>query len=86
MASLAKETHINVTVDFSNWNEQIYDLRIPKHQTVKQLLINLKETLELSIPDYSRFAIKVPTKQLVLADDDSLLDYPVADGDIFIIL
>ncbi|MEI3604075.1 EsaB/YukD family protein [Pseudogracilibacillus sp. SE30717A] len=83
---MIKETHINVTVDFSNWGANVYDLRIPKHQTVKQLLINLQDTLGIQMPNQSRFVIKVPTKQLVLADDDSLLDYPVADGDIFIAL
>lgn len=83
---MANETHINVTLDFTNWREGTYDLRIPRHQTVKQLLLNLQETLSIQLPGLSRFAIKVPTKQLVLADDDSLLDYPVADGDILIVL
>lgn len=83
---MARETHINVTLDFTNWMGEIYDLRVPKHQTVKQLLLNLQETLNIQLPEISRFAIKVPTKQLVLADDDSLVDYPVADGDILIVL
>lgn len=83
---MAKKTHINVTIDFSNWEYEAYDLRIPKHQTVKQLLLNLQETLEIYMPNHSQFAIKVLTKQLVISDDDSLTDYPVTDGDILVVL
>ncbi|HLR71160.1 MAG TPA: hypothetical protein VK085_06980, partial [Pseudogracilibacillus sp.] len=46
---MAKETHINVTVDFIRWNGHTYDLRIPKHQTVKHLLLNLQETLDINM-------------------------------------
>ncbi|PXW86201.1 putative ubiquitin-like protein YukD [Pseudogracilibacillus auburnensis] len=83
---LAKNVHINVTVDFTNWNDGMYDLRIPIQLTVKQLLLNLQETLEITMPESSLFATKIETKQLLLADDDSLIDYPVTDGDIIVVL
>ncbi|MBO1002409.1 EsaB/YukD family protein [Pseudogracilibacillus auburnensis] len=83
---MAKNVHINVTVDFTNWNDGMYDLRIPIQLTVKQLLLNLQETLEITMPESSLFATKIETKQLLLADDDSLIDYPVTDGDIIVVL
>ncbi len=36
--AMAIQTHINVTVDFSKWNGNTYDLRIPNHQSIKYLL------------------------------------------------
>lgn len=83
---MATETHINVTVDFSKWGGGKYDLRIPKHQTVKQLLLNLHETLDIPIPNQALFAIKVTTKQFLIADEDSLKDYPITDGDMLTVL
>lgn len=83
---MANETHINVTVDFSEWNKGKYDLRIPAHQPVKQLLANLVETLNLDLPKASLFAMKIPAKKILLADDDRLIDYPVTNGDILLVL
>ncbi|WP_066074087.1 EsaB/YukD family protein [Neobacillus soli] len=79
-------THINVTVDFCKWGEGQYDLRIPVHQPIKQLLANLIETLDLDVAKASLFALKVPAKQLLLTDDDRLIDYPVTNGDILLVL
>lgn len=83
---MSNSTHMNVTVDFSNWGKSKYDLRIPKKQTVKQLLLNLQETLDISIPDDALFAINVLTKQIIIADEDELENYPITDGDILIVL
>lgn len=83
---MENKTHINVTIDFSNWDNGQYDLRIPVHQPIKPLLLNLMETLKIDMTNQALFALKVPTKNLLLSDDDSLLDYPVTDGDILIIL
>lgn len=83
---MAGNTHINISIDFQNWRSGRFDLRIPIQLTVKQLLVNLQETLEIPMPNRSLFAIKVATKQLLLADDDYLLDFPVTDGDVFIVL
>lgn len=83
---MKSQTHINVTVDFSNWNAEKYDLRLPKYQTVKQLLINIQETLEITMPKQPLFAIRVSTKHLVIAGDDYIADYPVVDGDVLTIL
>ncbi|CDQ40396.1 MULTISPECIES: EsaB/YukD family protein [Virgibacillus] len=85
---MAQNTHINVTFDFSKRFEEgkRYDLRIPIQLSVKQLLINVIATLGLADDGDSRFAIKVITKHLLIADDDYLIDYPVTDGDIFVVL
>lgn len=78
-------THINVTIDFNNWNGGIYDLRIPIHQTIKQLFLNLQETLKIAMPHEHLFIVKITTKHLLLADEDILWDYPVANGDILVV-
>ncbi|WP_147536202.1 EsaB/YukD family protein [Bacillus marasmi] len=83
---MSKDTHINVTVDFSEWSKGSYDLRIPVHQPVKQLLVNLVESLQLDIKKESLFTIKIPAKELLLTDDDRLIDYPVANGDVLLVL
>ncbi|MEK4801147.1 MULTISPECIES: EsaB/YukD family protein [Oceanobacillus] len=84
---MAGNTHINVTMDFSRKGYgAAYDLRIPVQISVKQLLLNVMETLQLDVQDGSRVAIKVMTKNLLIADDDLLMDYPVADGDILTVL
>lgn len=83
---MPKGSHINVTVDFRNCSDGVYDLRIPAHQPIKQLLLNLFETLQLDMTKVTRYAVKIPTKKLLLTDDDRLEDYPVTDGDILIVL
>lgn len=44
---------MNVTVDFTNWGASKYDLRIPVHQPIKALIINLAETLKIDYKDLS---------------------------------
>ncbi|EUJ43747.1 EsaB/YukD family protein [Paenilisteria rocourtiae] len=83
---MAQDTHINVTINFTKWGGRVHDLRIPKHQPVKALLLNLVETLKLSQPNMSHCAIKVANKELLLTDDDKLTDFQITDGDIIEIL
>lgn len=83
---MLKQTHINATIDFTKWGDDIYDLRVPVHQSIKQLILNLTETLDIDRKEKSIYALKIPMKNLLLADDDSLIDYPVVDGDILIVL
>ncbi|MGE6599713.1 EsaB/YukD family protein [Bacillus proteolyticus] len=83
---MAGQTYINVTIDFSKWDSRLYDLRIPTHQPVKQLLMNIAEALKLDVIEVSRCAIKVVNKELLLTDDDRLIDYQVTDGDILKVL
>lgn len=81
------DTHINVTIDFTSCgNGGMYDLRIPIQLSVKQLLLDVIDTLKLDRLDRSRCAVKVITKDLLLADDDMLIDFPIADGDILTVL
>ncbi len=79
-------SHVNVTVDFSKWGKGRYDVRIPVHQPLKLLLLNLAETLNFDISKASSFAVKLPHKGLLLTDDDRLTDYPVTNGDILLVL
>ncbi|CAG9614494.1 Type VII secretion system accessory factor EsaB [Bacillus rhizoplanae] len=83
---MAVQTHINVSVDFSKWNGETYDLRIPNHQSIKYLLKNLIETLKIQTHDGSHYVIKVVNKSLLLTDNDRLIDYEVTDGDILQVL
>ncbi|WP_371069044.1 EsaB/YukD family protein [Sediminibacillus sp. JSM 1682029] len=85
---MAKDTHINVTMDFSKRinGGGIYDLRIPSQLSVKQLLQYVMETLNLAYEENRRSSIKVVTKDLLIADDDMVSDYPVTDGDILLVL
>ncbi|NRD77646.1 hypothetical protein HPT25_09320 [Bacillus sp. BRMEA1] len=83
---MPRGSHINVTVDFQKWDKGRYDVRIPVHQNVKQLLASLKDALDLKVADGQLFALKVPAKQLLLTDDDRLVDHPVTNGDILQVL
>jgi uncharacterized ubiquitin-like protein YukD len=86
MRALVKRTHINISIDFSNWHGAYYDLRIPIQLTIKQLLLNLAENLDVPLPKRAKFAVKITTKGMLLADDDYLVDFPVTDGDVFVVL
>lgn len=83
---MANNTHVNVTVDFSGWGKNTYDLRIPLQISVKQLLLNLMETLKIEQRDRSLSALKITTKDILVTDEDSLMDYPITDGDILKVL
>ncbi|ULT57354.1 hypothetical protein L1999_01705 [Neobacillus drentensis] len=83
---MSRGTHVNVTVDFNVWCKGRYDVRIPLHQPIKQLLGNLIETLQLDIDKAILFSIKITDKELLLADDDRLVDHPVTNGDILLVL
>ncbi|MFI8708211.1 EsaB/YukD family protein [Bacillus sp. NPDC077411] len=83
---MAGQTHINVTIDFNKGDGRLYDLRIPTHQPIKQLLMNIAEALKLDVMEVSRCAVKVVNKELLLTDDDRLIDYQITDGDILKVL
>ena len=83
---MAIQTHINVTVDFSKWNGNTYDLRIPNHQSIKYLLKNLIDTLKIDNHNGSHFVMKVKNKSIVLTDNDRLIDHQITDGDILQVL
>ncbi|GAF65096.1 hypothetical protein BTS2_1994 [Bacillus sp. TS-2] len=84
---MVNNTHINVTIDFSQRIEggKVYDLRIPTQLTVKQLILNVTDTLNIENSN-SKCSIKVVTKNLLITDDDHLKDYPVTDGDVLVVL
>jgi len=82
---MKNQTHVNVTVNFAQIGGRAYDLRIPVHQPVRHLLLNLADTMGMQTKQ-PLTALKVINKQLVLADDDRLEDFPVTDGDILLVL
>ncbi|WP_152655087.1 EsaB/YukD family protein [Oceanobacillus sp. CFH 90083] len=84
---MANNTHIDVTLDFQYKlaGGLSYDLRIPIQITVKQLIPMIMETLYIEQAD-TQAVIKIPTKNLLLSDDDYLEDFPVTNGDILVIL
>ncbi|MFD1850869.1 EsaB/YukD family protein [Oceanobacillus bengalensis] len=84
---MAQKTHINVTIDLSQLMDggACIDLRIPIHLSVKQLVKKVMEAL--NIADNETYStIKVVNKNLLIADDDHLADYPVTDGDILVVI
>lgn len=82
------EQHVNVTVDFENYKGSILDLRVPYHQTVKKLIVDLFLCLkmELALQRVQIYAIRVKNKDLVLTDNDSLEQHKVGNGSILEIL
>ncbi|EIA21332.1 YukD family protein [Listeria fleischmannii 1991] len=83
---MVKQTHLNVTVDFTKWGESQKDLRIPAHQPIKALILNLAETLKFELGSDTKYSLKATNKGILLSDDDKLTDYPITDGDILEIL
>lgn len=84
---MSQKTHINVTVDLSRIMDKrkSYDLRIPIQLNVKQLIMKVMEALGIE-GNTTYSTIKVMNKNLLLADDDYLANYPVTDGDILVII
>lgn len=80
-----RSQHINVTIRFEHIPDEEWDLRIPTLQTAQQLIQNVVTTLKLSNTGVTDAIIEVETKDLVLADDDYLIDYPIVDGDYLVI-
>lgn len=82
-----KNEHINVTFDFSHYNDaKPYDLRIPTQITVKQIIADVIEALKLREIESYPSTVKIQTKKLVMSDDDLLSEYPVTDGDVITVL
>ncbi|MFC0015754.1 MULTISPECIES: EsaB/YukD family protein [Allobacillus] len=81
------DSHINVTVDLTRYGAQeMYDLRIPRNVTVKQLLIDLFDVLNIHEIKDTPAIVKIKTKGFVLAEEDVLIDHPVTDGDLLAVL
>ncbi|EIT83773.1 YukD [Fictibacillus macauensis ZFHKF-1] len=83
---MATQSHINVTVDFSLCQDGAYDVRIPIGQPVKQLIGNIIDALKLDVRKEELFAMQVPLKQLILADDDRIAAFPITNGDVLVVL
>ncbi|MCG7337699.1 type VII secretion protein EsaB [Staphylococcus sp. ACRSN] len=77
--------HKKVTFDFSNYNFGTYDLAVPIYMPLKTLLPLVMDSLDIDIYDL-KIQIKVITKQQLLVENDRLIDFQIADGDILKLL
>lgn len=73
--------HINITLDFERYNLGAYDLAVPIHLPIKQLIPLIGESLELRDVD-KPIQVKVITKSQLLTESDCLKDFNVGNGDI----
>ncbi|AVO03100.1 type VII secretion protein EsaB [Staphylococcus simulans] len=73
--------HINITLDFKNYNLGTYDLAVPIHLPIKRLIPLIIESLELRNVDQP-IQVKVITKSQLLTESDCLKDFNVGNGDI----
>ncbi|MDG0825837.1 EsaB/YukD family protein [Staphylococcus equorum] len=77
--------HKKVTFDFSNYNFGTYDLAVPIYLPLKTLLPLVIDSLNIDIFDL-KIQIKVITNQQLLVENDRLIDFQIADGDILKLL
>lgn len=77
--------HKKVTFDFTNYDYGTYDLAVPIYMPMKVLLPLVLESLDIHLSDISN-QIKVMTKHQLLVENDRLIDYQIADGDILKLL
>ncbi len=77
--------HVKVTFDFTNYNYGTYDLAVPAYLPIKNLIALVLDSLDISIFDVNT-QIKVMTKGQLLVENDRLIDYQIADGDILKLL
>lgn len=77
--------HVKVTFDFTNYNYGTYDLAVPTYLPIKNLIALVLDSLDISIFDVNT-QIKVMTKGQLLVENDRLIDYQIADGDILKLL
>ncbi|EUQ80953.1 TPA: type VII secretion protein EsaB [Staphylococcus aureus] len=77
--------HVKVTFDFTNYNYGTYDLAVPAYLLIKNLIALVLDSLDISIFDVNT-QIKVMTKGQLLVENDRLIDYQIADGDILKLL
>ena len=80
---MRKETSISVSLVI---NEKVIDLQIPIQVTVNRLKKLIKEALtNLGISVPATFKLVVSNKPILLEDIYRLSDYPVGNGDQFMI-
>lgn len=80
---MVKKTSIAIALQYQT---QSFDLQVPRYVTTQRLeiLIALNlEQLKITLPQ--QWHLRLQGKQLRLAPDQLLANYPVSDGDQFII-
>ncbi len=77
--------HKKVTFDFSNYNYGSYDLAVPIYLPLKSLIPLVIDSLNIEIYDL-KIQVKVTTKHQLLVENDRLIDFQIADGDILKLL
>ncbi|WP_323703686.1 EsaB/YukD family protein [Mammaliicoccus sp. Dog046] len=76
---------VKVTFDFSNYRYGTYDLAVPNNVPLKTLIPLVVDSLDIDI-HHLKHQIKVTTKHQLLVDNDRLIDFQIADGDILKVL
>jgi uncharacterized ubiquitin-like protein YukD len=76
---MTSDTHINVTL---HAGARRVDVRIPVKITVYQLLVELGQIFPDLGQPARRYQLRIPTKGLLLTEEDTLSRYPLATGDI----
>ncbi|OHO71474.1 type VII secretion protein EsaB [Staphylococcus sp. HMSC036D05] len=77
--------HKKVTIDFSNYHMGTYDLSVPIYLPLKTLIPLIIDSLGIDIRNFKN-QVKVITKNQLLVENDRLVDFQVADGDILKLL
>ncbi|UEX90020.1 EsaB/YukD family protein [Staphylococcus ratti] len=73
--------HKRVTVDFTHYNKGSYDLALPVLVPIKTLVPLIMESLDITLTTPPKY-VKVTTKHHLLVENDRLIDFQIADGDI----
>ncbi|MGX7418853.1 EsaB/YukD family protein [Carnobacterium gallinarum] len=82
---MEQKYHINVTVNYQQQPDKQMDLRVSTHQTVKNFIIELDQTLHIQREDMQLYQLKVVNKGILLSDNQKIHRYPVTTGDHIII-
>ncbi|SQE49354.1 Putative secretion accessory protein EsaB/YukD [Staphylococcus hyicus] len=73
--------HKRVTVDFSNYNKGTYDLALPILLPMRTLIPLIMDSLDIELTRIPKY-VKITTKHHLLVENDRLIDFQIADGDI----
>ncbi|MGL5042160.1 MAG: EsaB/YukD family protein [Culicoidibacterales bacterium] len=80
-----KETHIDVTIDFSNVGlPTSFDLRIPTQQPVHELIVNICRTLKIEqvLASKMTYSLRVINKNMIVSGSDILANTHASNGDL----
>jgi uncharacterized ubiquitin-like protein YukD len=82
------EKHGNVSIDFSNYGGKIVNMRVPFHQTCRELINDLVEIHNYeSLQDKLQLqSFKALIGKKFISGRESLIDANIKDGEILVII